>query len=89
MIFEKWFGLSFPQTFLPNFDKARNKKAQMIRDGSPVFTYHGKDNSKKKPIAGTYLSIFPALIRTFGPKFFFGSALKVSYADANSDRCFL
>ena len=66
----------FDDVFLPDFDRARNKKAQMIRDGQPVFKMSGKDDKVKTPVAGTYKSIFPSLIRTFGSSFFFGSALK-------------
>ena len=66
----------FDDVFLPDFDRSRNKKAQMIRDGQPVFKMSGKDDKVKTPVAGTYKSIFPSLIRTFGSSFFFGSALK-------------
>ena len=60
---------------LAGFDKARHKKADMIRQNQPVFTYSGKDNKKKTPVSGTHVSIFPALIRHCGsPRLNFASS---------------
>ena len=77
----------FDSTFLPKFDKARNKKAilernEVTKSSEIEMKRLDKDEKKKKkakPAPGTYVSIFPALVKTFGPSFFAGSALKVIY----------
>ena len=66
----------FENYLKPLMEKAKNKSNESTPKVSPKKSRENSNSIEKKDSKGL-ISVFPAMVKLFGPSFFFGAILKI------------